>query len=257
MNRFCFFVAVATLPMAAQAASTHGVQMGGRLEVGIACARQIDVVAAPAASGQVTMDAVAEHQEEIAQIVFTGGDAVRVKARSYCWPGPNTGNFQPTLDITLHVPARFPLGIDAAGATNYHVTVGGTLSIAQSGSGALDATQTTKLDMDLSGSGAVQVLDVAGPIGIDLSGAENVTIKHAQSDAVSVKSSGSGHVWINGGSVERLSVDGSGSGDVTLAGSVGAADIDLSGSGGVSIGTLTGKLTQDISGSGIVHILAH
>jgi hypothetical protein len=257
VNRLCILAVVAVLPVSAQAASLHGVQQGARLEVGIACARQIDVVADPALSGQAVMDAVAANQEEIAQIVLSGGDAVRVKARGQCWRGPNPETFEPTLDITLHVPALFPLGIDAAGRTVYHVTAGGTLALDQSGSGEVDATKVTKLDMDLSGSGTIRVLDVAGPISLDLSGSAKVMIKQAQSDTLDTKISGSGHVRIESGTIGRLSADGSGSGDVTLGGEVGTAAVDLSGSGSVSIGKLTGKLTQDISGSGEVHVLSH
>jgi hypothetical protein len=257
MNRLYVYAALVTLPATAQAASVHGVEQGARLGVGIACARQIDVVADPANTGQVVMDAVAANQEEIAQIVFTGGDTVRVKARGACWRGPDPNVFQPTLDITLHVPARFPLAIDAASSTNYHVTVGGTLSFDQSGSGELDATHVTKLDMDVSGSGRTNVLDVAGPISLDLSGSGKIMIKHAESETVSAQISGSGHLSIPTGNIGRLTVDGSGSGDMTLGGIVGSVSADLSGSGGVSIGTLTGKLTQDVSGSGRVNINAH
>lgn len=257
VNRLCILAALAVLPVAAQAASLHGAEQGARLEVGIACARQIDVVADPGLSGQAVMDAVAANQEEIAQIVFTGGDAIEVKARGQCWRGPNPETFAPTLDITLHVPALFALSIDAAGSTVYHVTVGGTLKLDQSGSGEVDATKVTKLDMDVSGSGVARVLDVAGPISVDLSGSAKVMIRHAQSETLDAEISGSGHVQIDSGTIGRLKVDGSGRGDVTLGAEVGSADVDLAGSGSVSIGKLTGKLTQDISGSGHVQVISH
>ncbi len=255
MNRICVAIAaVAMLPALAHAQSFHQTAAGSRLEVRISCARHIEVTADPTLSGQVVIDAAAAHPEEIAQIDFSGGPKIVLKSHGECWQNNQYGNFQPTLDIKLHVPAAFPLSLEASSDTTYNVAVGGPLNLDISGSAQLDITKVTALSMDVSGSGDVRIADVSGPINLDSSGSGKLLIGHGDASAVVAKISGSGEFHIDTGTVGQLAVNGSGSGEVTLGGTVGNAVIDLSGSGDVSIGKLTGQLAQNTSGSGTVHV---
>ena len=260
MGKIWFCVAAASvllLPVMAQAASLHGDEKGASLDLSFSCARQIEVTADSHLLGEVVMDATAANPEEIAQIDFASGEKVRLKSHGQCWDGTDPSHFQPTLDIKLRVAAAFALGVEAAGSTDYRVAVGGPLDFELSGSGQLDATKVSLLNLELSGSGAVRIEEVTGPISLDVSGSARVTIKQAQSEAVSAKISGSGHVRIENGNTGQLRVQDSGSGNVTLAGTVANAAVDLSGSGGVTIGKLIGKLVEDTSGSGTIKVLSH
>ena len=255
--RFCLAAAVVLLPVVAQAASLHDEKKGAALDLSFSCARQIEMTADPALLGTVVLDAAAAHPEEIAQIDFAGGDKVRLKSHGACWRGADPARYEPSLTLTLHVPAAFPLGVQASGSTDYHIAVGGTLDFDLSGSGRLAATKVGRLGLDLSGSGAVRIDEVTGPISLDHSGSVQVTIRQAQSGTVTAKLSGSGEVRIENGNVRQLEVEDSGSTDVTLGGTVGDASVDLSGSGGVTIGRLLGKLVENTSGSGTVRVMSH
>jgi hypothetical protein len=246
----------------------HQSAEGARLEIGLPCAKDIAVVADPALSGRVVMDATAEHPEELAHMEFVGGDSVRLKLRGWfhmaggsllslhgdCWRPHDQENFDPTLRIRLSVPSGFALAVDASGDGTYHLAAGGALTLDMSGSARVEATSLTRLDLSLSGSGDVKVAQVAGPVHADMSGSGDVEIAQVTAADMAVEQSGSSTFRVGGGTVGKLTVDSSGSGDVILHGTAGDTVVESSGSGQIEIARVTGRLVDDATGSGAVKI---
>src|SRR5271168_5512201 len=94
----------------AHAQSRHETMSGNSLVIETPCARTV-TIQPDGAAGQITLDATAEHQEEVAQLLFTSEDSPRLTVEHDCWKPNLSFNFHSTLLVTLHVPPGIPLNI--------------------------------------------------------------------------------------------------------------------------------------------------
>jgi hypothetical protein len=240
---------------AAAAEPRHLAGSGTSLEVDSPCARQVTIDPDPSLSGQVSVDATADNPEELAQLVLTGGDSVKLRGpTNQCWRPDNSFSFEPTLVINIRVPPHFPIAIDESGSGDYHVGPAGAFSVDLSGSGKLQAESVTTLTVDISGSGRLAVAHANGAAHAGISGSGAIDIAEGTLPDLNLDISGSGEFLLRAGTVAKLKVDTSGSGSVRVDGTVGDASVGISGSGGVDIAKLTGSISKDIDGSGEVRI---
>jgi hypothetical protein len=238
---------------AASAATRHLSVAGAELAINSPCARQVTIDPDAISPGQITVDAVADHQEELDQLVLTGGRGPKLTVPDQCWRPTFNPLFQRTLALTLHVPPGAPLAIEDSGAPDYHIgAVGGPLTLEASGAAHVTAAAVTSLTMQLSGSGDVTVASVTGPLKVEISGAGDLDIARVTAPAANLEISGAGDIHLGAGSVGKLTVSGSGMAKVRIDSTVTDATVELSGAGSVNIAKLTGGLTKDISGMGTV-----
>jgi hypothetical protein len=141
--------------------------------------------------------------------------------------------------ITVRMPAVHGLSVSGSGrldADRLHPS--GTLVLADSGSGAMEVSTSTKpidhAELRLSGSGAVSLTTAAAIVDAAASGSGSATLSGSAGHAI-------------------YAVDGSGS---IEAGALMAkdGDITVSGSGEVTISASGGTVRVSISGSGDVHM---
>lgn len=240
----------------AHAADRTATQSGNGLSVDTPCARHVTISPDPGLHGQVTITATADHAEELDRLVFeTNGTARISTGHQSCWQPGVFSNFSPTLEITVRVPANFPIAVDESGAGRYAIgPVGGKLSLDLSGAAQVQADQAEALSIDLSGAGTVDVAHTSGPARIDISGHGKITIADAAIPALSLDISGAGAFSIAHGQVGTASLNDSGVGAIRLDAVVGTASVDVSGAGTVHLAKLTGALHKDVSGIGTVTV---
>ena len=228
---------------------------GTSLAVDSPCARQVTIDPDPSLSGQVMVDATADNPQELAQLVLSSGDAVKLRGPTdQCWRPDGSFSFEPTLAIHIRVPPHFAIGIDEGGSGDYRVGAAGALSVDFSGSGKLQAESATALSVDLSGSGQLAVAHLDGAAHAEISGSGAIDVGAGALPTLDLDISGSGGFRLGAGSIGKLKVDTSGSGKVRVDGTVGDASLDISGSGNVDIAKLTGSISQQVDGSGTVRI---
>jgi hypothetical protein len=237
----------------ADAASRHLNAAGTQLAIDSPCARRVTIDPDATSPGQITVDATADHQEEVDQLVLTSAPTPKLTVPDQCWRPTFNPLFQRTLVLTLHVPAGAPLAIEDSGAPDYRIgTIGGPLTLDASGAAHVTVAAVTSLTMQLSGSGDVTVASVTGPLKVEISGAGDLDIARATAPAANLEISGAGDIHLGAGSVGKLTVSGSGMAKVRIDSTVTDATVELSGAGSVNIAKLTGGLTKDISGMGTV-----
>jgi hypothetical protein len=257
MNPFARALPFAILLAAGTAAAEprHMSGSGSSLEVATPCARHVTIDPDPSLSGQVSVDATADNPEELAQLVLTSGDSVKLRGpTNECWRPDNNFSFEPTLAITIRVPPHFSIAIDESGSGDYQIGPAGALAVDLSGSGKLQAESVTTLTVDISGSGRLAIAHANGAAHVGISGSGAIDIAEGTLPDLNLDISGSGEFRQRAGTVAKLKVDASGSGSVRVDGTVGDASVGISGSGGVDIAKLAGSISKEVDGSGEVRI---
>jgi hypothetical protein len=239
----------------AHAGSLHATLTGRSLSVDVPCARQIDIAPDPGLHGQVQVEAAAENQQELDALILESLHAATVHTRPQgCW-NLNPFRNEPTLTVSIRVPAGFPLSVDASGIGQVSIgPVGGPLALDLSGAGVVTAADATSLNLDLSGSGSLTLGEANGPASIDMSGHGKVSVATATMPKLAAELSGAGQLTIGAGRIDKLSLSISGVGDVRIGATVGDADAELSGVGSVRLKQVTGQLSKSVSGVGSVTI---
>jgi hypothetical protein len=239
----------------AHAATRHLSAPATRLEIDSPCARQVVITPDAAIGAQVTVDAVADHEEETSQLVLAGGDPAKLSVPERCWRPGLSMDFRPTLVLNIHVAPGIGLGIDEGGQAEYQVgDVGGPLNLDLSGAVHVQAGKTGALSLDLSGTGAVTVTQMSGALQASLSGLGSLDIAGGTVGAASMELSGRGSVQFDKGTIGKLTLSSSGTSNITIGATVGDASIEVSGISNVKIAKVTGTVTKDVSGVGTVSI---
>lgn len=249
--------ALASVPcFAARAAEAQAAASGPALSIASPCARTVDIRVDPALHDRVTVEASAEHQQELDRLLVDSSGTVRIRTRNPgCWQ-PEAGRpFAPTLTLAVAVPAGFALTIDEAGAADYGIgAAGGPLTLDLSGEVRLLDQRVTTLHADLGGQDSVRIAHVDGDADVQLSGDGQVAIDEAAIPRLQVRLSGSGSVDIPRGRIGNATLMTSGAGDMRIGAAVGDADVTLSGVGSVRFATITGTLRKTIDGIGTVSV---
>lgn len=243
-------------PLGAQAAASSTTLTGSSLSIATPCARQVDIHLDPALHDRVTIQAEAEHPEELDRLLLDSSGSVRIHTRGpECWRPDPEGSFTPTLSLAIGVPAGFALSIDEAGAARYAIdAIGGALTLDLSGSVQLDDRHATSLHADLSGDDALRLGRVDGDASVNLSGHGTLKIDEAAIAALHVELGGNGSVEIAQGHVEHATLSTSGAGNMRFGATVGDADVALAGVGSVRFAAVTGTLRKTIDGIGTVTV---
>jgi len=239
-------------------ATRHLAASGSGLGIDSPCARQVSVM--PDAAGRdITVDATANNQQEVDQLVLTDGQSVKLfvpnRGTNSCWHPAGVPGFEPTMTLTIHAPPAAALSVDESGRADY--TVGDTqapLNLDFSGMVNLHGGNIGALNLDLSGAGDVTVARAAGPLHAEISGKGSLAIGNASVTAASFELSGSGSVRVDHGDISNIQVSDSGAADVSIGATVGNGAIDISGVGAIKIAKVTGAIAKEISGAGTVEI---
>lgn len=229
-SRLSLATAMALMALPAVGAEKSWTLAGGSLEVSTPCARAVEII--PAASArEITVNAVADHQEEIDALSVTQqGAGVTVTKQGNRCPLSQWRRSE-TMRLRITLPADSDLSVREGGSGDYAVRV-----------------PVGRLDLKLSGSGAMAAERVGGALEASLSGSGGLLVREMAGQPASIHISGSAEVGI-GGSIGRVDIDLSGSGGVKLA-AIGAATMETSGSGSIRADSLNGPLSFDSSGSG-------
>ena len=248
------WLVAAALQQQAQAATLQTALTGASLSLDGSCMRRVDIQPDAALHGRAVVQASAENQQELDRLVLESRRAATIRNRpGTCWQP--TPYFQPTLDVSVRVPAGFPLDIDASGATRYVIgPVAGPLKIDLSGAAGVEAAEASMLSVQLSGSGAISVQQASGSARLDLSGHGRIEVGRADMPSLAVSLSGAGEIRVDAGQVGSLTLDQSGAGHAQFGATVGDAKVDLSGVGAVHFARVTGRLDKDVSGVGVVTV---
>jgi hypothetical protein len=127
--------------------------------------------------------------------------------------------------------------------------VAGNADIELSGSGKVElASVGAGLTADLAGSGQLSAGAVTGATNVDLAGSGDVTVAQV-TGPLDIEISGSGSVEIAGGQ-GPLEVDIAGSGRLIHRGTAVDPVVDIAGSGSVSVAAISGRERVDRAGSG-------
>lgn len=239
----------------ARAVPTHMDIPGTSLTIETSCAARV-TIAPDGAPGRVSLDATADHREELDQLDFApAGSAARLELRGHsCWPDSDW-SFRRSLAITLHVAPGTPLDISDSGGVAYEVgAVGGKLHVDLSGGVEFAAAAAADTNLEASGGVHLRLAAIKGSLTADLSG--GVVLRIAQIDAPSATIDASGGVQaeIAGGSIARLKAETSGGVSLHAAVTAGDADVEASGGADIRIARVTGQLTKDASGGGDISI---
>lgn len=242
--------------LGAHAAASRTTLSGSASSIATPCATQVDIHLDPALHDRVTIQASAEHPEELGRLLLDTSGIVRIHTRSPgCWRPDPEGSFTPTLTLSIGVPAGFALSIDEAGAARYAIdAVGGALTLDLSGSVQLDDRHVTTMHADLSGDDTVRLGRVDGDANVNLSGHGTLKIDEAAIPALHVELGGNGSVEIAQGHIGHATLSTSGAGDMHFGATVGDADVALAGVGSVRFATVTGTLHKSIDGIGTVTV---
>jgi hypothetical protein len=233
----------------ANAATRHLSAPATRLEIDSPCARQVVITGDDTIGAQVTVDAVADHEEETSQLVLTGGDSAKLSVPERCWRPGFTMDFRPTLVLNIHVAPGAGIGINESGEAEYKVgDIGGPLNLDLSGAVRVQAGKVGALSLDLSGTGAVTVAQASGALQASLSGLGSLDIADGTVSAASLELSGRGSVQFRKGTIGKLTLSSSGTSNVTIGATVGDASIEVSGISNVKIAKVTGSVSKDVSG---------
>jgi hypothetical protein len=238
----------------AQSQTRHETISGTSLVIDSPCARTV-TVHSDGPAGHITLDANADNQEEVAQLLFTNSDSPRLTVEHDCWRPNFSMSFRSTLHVVLHVPAGAPLSIDESGPTQYQVgDLRGPLTLDLSGPVSFRAGRITDLEADLSGPADVYISAIDGKIHTDQSGPGRLEIGTANALDANMDVSGVGGVQVSGGTIGNLHLENSGLAAVSVGATITNASVELSGVGSVRLARVTGSLTKDVSGVGEVSV---
>jgi hypothetical protein len=258
-TRVLILLPIALLTSApALAAARHLTATGTGLGIDSPCARQISIMT-DARSGEITVDAISDNQQEVDQLMLNGGQSPKLFVPNHgpnsCWRPAGAFSFTPTLSLAVHVPPSTALSIDESGRADY--TVGDThapLNLDFSGMVNLRAGAVGAINLDLSGAGDVTIANANGPLHAELSGHGALAIDNASNIAAALDLSGNGSIRIDHGDISNIQISDSGAANVTIGATVGNGAIDISGVGKIKIAKVTGALAKDISGYGTIEV---
>ena len=158
------------------------------------------------------------------------GDALQVKT-------PNNRNVRPTTDcfVTVTGPTFTEFALSGSAGLYAQGPLKELRELSASGSGSMlvEAIDSSRLSVSLSGSGDAELDGATGDLELHLSGSGGVLARDLTAGDAEVK------------------ISGSGSAEITATGSV---DADLSGSGSLDIYGDPQSVNQDTSGSGDVNV---
>lgn len=249
-------LALTALPPASHAASRHLDGSGDSFAVESPCARSVTIQPDPGLTGKVVIDATADHEEELAQLLLKDGHPLTLRHAGHeCWQPERESDFEETLALVIRVPPGMGVAVAESGGAEYAIgALQGPLTLTISGGVKLHADSTASLTVDLNGGADIDIAHVAGNAKADISGGGNITIDQATLQDLTVQVSGGGGFTLRNGSTERATIDLSGAAMVKVGGTTKDATVDLSGAGAVHFGKVTGKLTKDVSGWGSVTV---
>lgn len=124
--------------------------------------------------------------------------------------------------------------------------------VAGSGRVAL-GTVSEGADLDVAGSGDISIATLNGSLNSDGAGSGNVEVNGGSVTSAEIDLAGSGGVDIHA-PVQRLTVSILGSGDVDVEGAVGDLSAEIAGSGSVSATSVSGSVNREVLGSGQVNV---
>jgi len=227
---------------------------GDRLFVGLNA--DVRYVQGPAATAVITGPA-----DEIGDIVVQDGVIRHERDRwgwewwePWKWPRWRRGSWRSDVQIVVTAPGVSDAGVSGSGHLDLGRLAQDRLDLEVSGSGAIDvAGQIKALQVSISGSGSAQLDQVnVGDMSADLSGSGLIKASGAAS-TLHLGISGSGAADMGALTVQDLDAHLSGSGSATLSPKQ-TADVGVSGSGSVHLLTEPQHLSTHRSGSGaIVH----
>ncbi len=238
----------------ARAASLAVTLNGSGLFIDSPCALSVEVTPDATLHGQAVVQASAAHQEEIDHLLLESRGTARIHTRpGNCWREGFNG--QPTLALSIRVPATYPVTVDESGFGHYTMgAIGGPLSLDLSGAADITDAAATSLQAEISGNGNLRVTRVDGPANISLSGHGDITVDQAMMPRFGVDLSGAGRVDVVGGHIGRARLETSGAGHMSIGAEVDDAHVEISGVGSVHFSKVNGHLTKNVSGSGSVTV---
>jgi hypothetical protein len=146
------------------------------------------------------------------------------------------------------------LDVDLAGSGQVTAGAARSLTADVAGSGELVVGAVAEgADVDIAGSGTVRIASVTGSLNSDGAGSGNLVVEAGNVTDANIDLAGSGDVDI-AATVQRLEVSIVGSGDVDVAGTVGDIEADIAGSGSVRAQAVTGSVRKEVWGSGDVRV---
>ncbi len=251
INRFAL-LAVFACAGAAQAQSRHLEATGASLAIDAPCARAVVIQPDPSLGGKFVLDAKADHPEETDRLLFDSGSTARLHISTTTCEASFPR--EPTLDLTLRVPADTTLAIDESGGARYTIGAVGKLTMDISGGVELSAESAADVSLSLSGGAKIKIGQSTGSMKVDVSGGGDIRIDRATLSGLALSLSGGGAFTLGQGSVGPLSLDVSGAGSVNIGAPVTDATISLSGAGEVRLARVTGRLTKAVDGVGNIEI---
>lgn len=243
------------------AAERNWTVQGADLRVTTACAKSVSIEPSSSLKGQVTVEARADHQEEIDNLNITGGSTALIgRTHESCWmPGPNMqiGNIHigvsepSTLELTVKVPQGIAIAVKEGGTAEYRIgDVGGPLRLELHGSGSISAESAKELNLAISGSGDARVTSVTGKLEGKISGSGSLAVQKANVASTDMTISGSGDATVDEGDLGALTLTLHGSGDFSGP-SAGNVKYDSSGSATLKLRSVKAStVSLKISGNG-------
>lgn len=152
--------------------------------------------------------------------------------------GDITGDLDVDLSGSGHVQAGTAHHVKADVAGSGRVTLG---------------TVSDGADLDVAGSGDIAIASLTGSLNSDGAGSGNVEVNGGALTSAEIDLAGSGGVNIHA-PVQRLTVSILGSGDVDVEGVVGDLSAEIAGSGSVSASSVTGSIDREVLGSGQINV---
>jgi hypothetical protein len=180
---------------AGHAASRQLTGAATALAIDSPCARHVTIVPDLAAGAGVRVDATADYQEELDLLVLTPGPRAKLtvpdRFPSRCARPTYSVTFDPTLVLTVHIPAGLPLSVAGSGRADYRIgDIGGPLSMDLSGGAHVQAGKIGAFKLDVSGDGNVTVTQVDGPLEAEFSGHGSLEVAHVTVSTASLELSG-------------------------------------------------------------------
>ncbi len=146
------------------------------------------------------------------------------------------------------------LNLDVAGSGAVRAGAARRLSADVAGSAEVTVGAVAEgADVDLAGSGSVEIASLNGELTTDGAGSGNVRVLAGAVTTANIDMAGSGDVDI-AASVQTLRVSMVGSGDVDVTNTVGDIEAEIAGSGNVTAQAVTGNVRKEIFGPGDVRV---
>ncbi len=250
LSASAIFIGLLALCDGAVAASASKVLDGKALDIRTGCVSSVEIEPRSDLAGKITIEASADHADEIDALTFGSGDTARIERRGNC-----IDHQKITLVLKLGVPAGTPLDIVNSGSGDYRVgDVGGPLKVLISGSGAFKGGNFTTADLTISGSSDASLAQIEGPARFTISGTGNIKIGTAQAPEMKIKITGTGKIELASGVIGTLAASVTGPGGVTLHATADTAALAMTGPGSIAVDKVTGPVQQHSIGPGSIRI---